>query len=126
MLKPADVVTFLCKQPEPQTFTTGEIIFKEDDFGRIMYGIIEGEVEMTIKGKQIETLQQGDVFGQGALVHDDYKRTSTAIAKTEVKLAQLDRERFMFAVQENPVFALEVMRSYSDRFRRLKAKLTQA
>ncbi len=90
-----------------------------------MYGIIEGEVEMKINGKYIETLKEGDVFGEGALVHYDHLRTSTAIAKTDVKLAFLDRARFLFAIQENPVFALEVMRSYSDRFRHLKEKFVQ-
>jgi CRP-like cAMP-binding protein len=36
------------------------------------------------------------------------------------EIAIVDQERFLFAVQETPMFALEVMRSYSDRFRCLK------
>jgi CRP-like cAMP-binding protein len=86
-----------------------------------MYGIISGEVEMYLKGKMVETIKAGDIFGQGALVHEDHQRASTAIAKTECQLAFLNREHFLFAVQQTPMFALEVMRSYSDRFRRLKA-----
>jgi CRP-like cAMP-binding protein len=124
MLEPAQVVNLLKKQPELLTFTPGDLIFKEGDTGEVMYGIIEGEVEMTLNDKQIETLKEGDVFGEGALVHYNHLRTSTATAKTDVKLAFLDRERFLFAVQENPVFALEVMRSYSDRFRHLKEKFS--
>ena len=41
-------------------------------------------------------------------------------AKTDSLLAFLDREHFMFAVQQTPMFALEVMKSYSDRLRRLR------
>jgi CRP-like cAMP-binding protein len=85
-----------------------------------MYGILEGEIEMSVHGKVIETLKKGDVFGEGALLHEDRIRTSTAIAKTDCKLAFMDKEHFLFAVQQTPMFALEVMRSYSDRFRRLK------
>jgi CRP-like cAMP-binding protein len=125
MLQPADVVNLLKKTSKLQTFFPGEKIFKEDDSGKIMYGIIKGEVEMTVKGKYVETLTEGDVFGIGALVHPDHKRTSTAISQTEVQLAYLDRERFMFAVQQNPVFALEVIRSYSDRFRHLKEQFSE-
>ncbi|MEA5508616.1 cyclic nucleotide-binding domain-containing protein [Crocosphaera sp. UHCC 0190] len=119
MLNPVETVKLFESQPE-QTLTAGDIIFREGEKGQVMYGIVEGEVEMFINGKVIEVIQQGDVFGQGALVHEDYLRASTAVAKTNCKLAFLDREHFLFAVQQTPMFALEVMRSYSDRHRRLK------
>ena len=45
------------------------------------------------------------------------------IYETDCKLAFLDRKHFLFAVQQTPMFALEVMRSYSDRHRRLKKVL---
>lgn len=119
MLNPVETVKLFESQPE-QTLASGEVIFREGEKGHLMYGIIEGEVEMLIHGKVIEVIQQGDVFGQGSLVHEDYLRASTAVAKTDCKLACLDREHFLFAVQQTPMFALEVMRSYSDRHRRLK------
>ncbi|MGB5596486.1 MAG: cyclic nucleotide-binding domain-containing protein [Crocosphaera sp.] len=119
MLNPIDTVKLFESQPE-QTFAPGDVIFRDGEKGKVMYGIIEGEVEMSINGKVIEVIKQGDVFGQGALVHEDYLRASTAVAKTPCKLAFLDREHFLFAVQQTPMFALEVMRSYSDRHRRLK------
>lgn len=85
-----------------------------------MYGLVEGEVEITLNGKVLETIYQGDIFGEGALVHLDSKRASTAIAKTDCRLAYLERKNFLFAVQQTPMFALEVMKSYSDRIRRLR------
>ena len=122
MLSPVETIKLLKSQPE-QTFSKGDTIFANGDEGTVMYGIIEGEIEMYINGKVIEVIQQGDVFGQGALVHDNNLRASTAIAKTDCKLAFLDRKHFLFAVQQTPMFALEVMRSYSDRHRRLKKVL---
>ena len=119
MLSPIETIKLFQSQPE-QTFSEGEVIFNNGDKGTVMYGIIEGEVEMYIDGKVIEVIEKGDIFGQGALVHEDYLRASTAVAKTDCKLAVLDREHFLFAVQQTPMFALEVMRSYSDRHRRLK------
>jgi CRP-like cAMP-binding protein len=88
-----------------------------------MYGIVRGEVEMWVQGRLVEILKAGDVFGEGALVHEDHLRASSAIVKTECELAFLDRRHFLFAVQETPMFALEVMKSYSDRLRQLKSEL---
>ena len=119
MLSPVETIKLFQSQPE-QTFAKGNVIFNNGEKGTVMYGIIEGTVEMSIDGKVVEIIEQGDVFGQGALVHEDYLRASTAVAKTDCKLAILDREHFLFAVQQTPMFALEVMRSYSDRHRRLK------
>jgi CRP-like cAMP-binding protein len=85
-----------------------------------MYGIVEGEVDISVGGKVMETLKTGDVFGVGALIHPDLTRTSTATAKTNCQIVSLDREHFLFAVQETPLFALEVMKSLSDRLRQLR------
>lgn len=65
-------------------------------------------------------IKQGDLFGEGAIIHEDHQRASTAIAKTESVLGFLTQNQFLFALQETPMFAIQVMRSYSDRFRRLK------
>ncbi|MGK7935328.1 MAG: cyclic nucleotide-binding domain-containing protein [Xenococcaceae cyanobacterium] len=120
MLKPIETIKILLDSSNIKTYPAGEVIFQEGTDGKVMYGIIEGEIEMLVHDKVIETIQQGDVFGQGALLHSDHLRTSTAQAKTDCKIAVLDQEHFLFAVQETPLFALEVMRSYSDRCRRLK------
>ncbi len=119
MLDPVETVQVFKSQPE-ETYPPGEVIFREGDQGHLMYGVIEGEVEMFLDGRVIETIHKGDIFGQGALVHSDHLRTSTAVAKTQCVLACLDREHFLFAVQQTPMFAIEIMRSYSDRYRRLK------
>jgi CRP-like cAMP-binding protein len=99
------------------------VIFSEGEAGKFIYGILEGAVEIWVKGKVVETIQQGDVFGEGAIVHLDHTRTSSAIAKTDCRLAFLDRQHFLFVVQQTPLFALEVINSYSDRLRHLRALL---
>ncbi|NEQ38003.1 MAG: cyclic nucleotide-binding domain-containing protein [Okeania sp. SIO3I5] len=123
MLEPAKTVSLFQKQPEQKIFAPGDKIFEDGEEGNIMYGIVEGVVELFVNGQVIETIKTGDVFGEGALVHEDHTRASTAIAKTGCTLAYLDQERFLFAVQETPMFALYVIRSYSDRLRRLKLSL---
>ena len=120
MLSPVKTVEIFQSSPEPNHVKAGEVIFSNGDAGTVMYGLVEGEVEITLNGKVLETIHQGDIFGEGALVHLDSKRASTAIAKTDCRLACLEHKNFLFAVQQTPMFALEVMKSYSDRIRRLR------
>jgi CRP-like cAMP-binding protein len=120
MLEPAKTVLIYQKQPGIKEFSKGEVIFQAGEIGAVMYGVLEGVVDLYVGNKVVETIETGDVFGEGALVHESHKRATTAVAKTNCKLAYLDKDRFLFAVHETPVFALEVMRSYSNRLRRLK------
>jgi CRP-like cAMP-binding protein len=123
MLEPAQIIQILEGHSDQQTFAAGEVIFQQGETGDLMFGILSGTVEMQVDGKVVETLEAGDVFGEGALLHSDKLRYSTAIAKTDCKLAALTEHHFLFAIQETPMFALDVMRSYSDRLRNLKAQL---
>jgi CRP-like cAMP-binding protein len=122
MLESTQTIAIFQKQPDPKRFLAGQVIFKEGELGDCLYGILEGAVDLSVNGKIVETIQTGDVFGVGVLVGLE-GRTYTAIAKTDCKLAFLDRYRFLFAVQETPMFALEVMRSYSERISRLALKV---
>ncbi|MGL5509180.1 MAG: cyclic nucleotide-binding domain-containing protein [Microcoleaceae cyanobacterium] len=101
----------------------GEVIFRQGEHGEEMYGLLSGEVELKVNDQVKETIQAGDVFGEGAIVQPKHTRASTAIAKTDCEIATLDRERFLFAIQETPLFALEVIKSLSDRLRIFKNSL---
>lgn len=125
MLKPIDSILIFESHPE-KILKAGEVIFEAGDRGELMYGLIEGEVEMYLKGQLLETLTAGDAFGVRALVHEDHQRFCTAIAKTDVRLAMMEKEHFFFAVQQTPMFALELLRSYSERLRNMKTQLLQS
>jgi CRP/FNR family transcriptional regulator, cyclic AMP receptor protein len=122
MLDAVKTLTIFQRQPDPKTFSAGQVIFEEGQPGDFMYGIVEGEVNLSVNGKIVEIIKTGEVFGTGALVGVE-TRAYTAIAKTDCKLAFLDKQHFLFAVQETPMFALEVMKSYSERLSRLGNRL---
>ncbi|MBD2456448.1 cyclic nucleotide-binding domain-containing protein [Nostoc sp. FACHB-87] len=119
MLNPVVTIEIFQKQAEPQIYAAGQIIFAEGQPGDFMLGIIAGEINILVNGKVVETITTGDVFGTGVLVGIK-NRTYTAIAKTECKLVSLDERRFLFAVQETPMFALHVIKNYSERLSRLQ------
>lgn len=103
---------------ECKTVSAGETIFKKGDRGDVMYGVIEGQVEIVNDGKTIATVEKDDVFGEMALINKA-ARSASAIAKTDCKLAIVNEHLFLFLVQETPTFALQVMSVMADRIRRL-------
>jgi len=119
MLSPVVTVSIFQKQADPQAYLPGQVIFEEGQPGDVMFGIVEGEVDILVNGKIVETITVGDIFGTGVLVGIKH-RTYTAIARTQSKLAYLDERRFLFAVQETPMFALNVIKNYSERLSRLQ------
>jgi len=123
VLEPVKTVEYYQKDDSPKKFSAGETIFNAGDVEEILYGVVKGEVELWVDGKLAEVIEEGDIFGEGALVHDDRKRFETAIARTDCQLAFLGRQHFLFVVQQTPMFALELIKSYSDRLRRVKAGL---
>lgn len=122
MLEPSDVIDLFFNHLKTHDFSAGEVIFKEGEKGDKMFALMKGEVELWRNGKVIETIEEHDVFGEGALVQLTHDRVTTAIAKTDCKLAELNKERFLFLLQETPLFALEIVRSLSSRLRKLKQK----
>ncbi|MFO8039481.1 MAG: cyclic nucleotide-binding domain-containing protein [Sodalinema sp.] len=124
MLQPVRTVEIFQKQTEPQHYKAGDVIFREGEPGETMFGIIEGAVDLVVDDRVVETIDTGDVFGEGALVRVHRTRASTAVAQTDCTLAVMDLEKFLFAVQETPMFALEIMYSLSERLRRFKHPTT--
>jgi CRP/FNR family transcriptional regulator, cyclic AMP receptor protein len=94
----------------------GTVIFEEGASGAEMYGIVEGEVEVRLPGGAVSRLGPDDTFGEMAIV-DSSPRSATVVAVTDTKLAVIDRHRFLFLVQETPMFALQVMSSIAERLR---------
>ncbi len=123
MLEPSDVIDLFFNHLKTKTVKAGEVIFTEGDKGEITYALMSGEVELSKNGKVMETIEKHDIFGQGALVQPDHSRCTTATAKTDCEIAEINKERFLFLLQETPLFGLEVVRSLSTRLRKLKHSL---
>jgi CRP-like cAMP-binding protein len=96
--------------------SAGTVIFTEGDPGAEMFGVVDGEVELRGSGGLLRRLEAHEVFGEMALV-DDSPRSATAVAVADTTLAVIDRRRFLFLVQETPMFALEVMSVMAERIR---------
>jgi hypothetical protein len=64
---------------DQRQLAAGDVVFVEGDPGTEMYGVVDGEIELTVDGRTIAKLGPGEVFGEMALV-DSSDRMATAKA----------------------------------------------
>jgi CRP/FNR family transcriptional regulator, cyclic AMP receptor protein len=98
----------------------GDFLFREGENGDKMYVVLEGEIEIHLGNFVLETAGPGSLIGEMALI-DNSLRTANAVAKAPSRLAQIDRRRFHFLVQQTPHFATHVMKTLADRLRHMNA-----
>lgn len=99
------------------SFKAGEVIFEQDQPGDTMYVIVQGTVDILLRGRHMIKLEEGEIFGEMSLIEDEHKRTASAVAETDVLVAYLDKAGFTFLVHESPYFALDVMKTLAERLR---------
>jgi len=100
------------------TFEPGQMIFKQGDRGDFMYAVLEGDVDIVVDDHVIDTISQGSIFGEMALI-DDGPRSAGARVRTACKVVPVTQRRFTFLVQQTPFFSIEVMRLMSERMRKM-------
>ncbi len=102
----------------PLRLDPGQVIFSAGDTGREMFIVRTGSVELKIGETVLETVEQGGIFGELALV-DPAPRSATAIAGPDCTLVLLDASAFNDLVRRVPSLALEVMKVMARRLRRV-------
>jgi len=110
---------------ETKEIAAGDVIFSAGQPGRTMYVVIEGEVDIWLGPVFAETVVEGGIFGEMALI-DNHVRSADAIARTECKLISVDQEQFRTLIREEPSFALQVMGIMAERLRRANARIIES
>ncbi|HEX4859165.1 MAG TPA: cyclic nucleotide-binding domain-containing protein [Usitatibacteraceae bacterium] len=93
-----------------------------------MYFLAEGEVQLSVRGKRIDTIRPGGIFGEMAVISQDRKgppvpRSATATATTTCMAYSLDTAGCERALFYAPEFALMIMSVMFERLRLLAARL---
>jgi CRP-like cAMP-binding protein len=96
----------------------GDYVFRAGDDSSEMYVVLEGDVDIVIGDKIVETVHPGGIFGEMALV-DPAPRSASAVARTDVRLVPVDNRHFQLQVQQTPYFAIQVMSVLAHRLRKM-------
>jgi CRP/FNR family cyclic AMP-dependent transcriptional regulator len=112
-----DFSLFVRREFPTRFFAKGNTIFREGEQADEFFVVVRGEVEIRSGNRSFETVGQNGIFGEMAMI-DDSARSATVVALTDVTVAPIQEQQFLFMVKNTPFFAPKVMRVLADRLRR--------
>jgi len=108
--------------PNAERFAAGQCVFREGEPGEHLFVVVKGAVDIVIGGNVVETVEEGGIFGEMALV-EEKPRVATTVVRADAEIVRIDRKRFMFLVQQTPFFSLQLMGIMAERLRRMNKRL---
>ncbi len=101
----------------PLRVDAGQVIFREGEPGHEMFIVRTGSVDLKVGDTTVETVGQGGVFGEMALV-DPAPRSATAVAGLGCTLVLVEERSFNDLLRRVPGLGFEIMRVMARRLRR--------
>lgn len=110
-------------------YSRSEVIFEENANGDEMYIVHSGSVRLFTRGDNGEsvtlaTVGEGGFFGEMTLI-DRSPRSATAVAEEDTRLIALDRAKFLYMIQQQPMFAFKIMSVLCRRIRDANTVVTR-
>jgi len=124
---PAEDRLALARAATVRTYRRGDVIVRQGQPGESFFVIVRGRVAVTIlspDGREVvlNTLGEGDHFGEMALV-DDAPRSASVVAQERSELAILSREVFVDLLRSNFVLTRALLAAFSRRLRHANATI---
>ncbi|MDP1758624.1 MAG: Crp/Fnr family transcriptional regulator, partial [Thermodesulfovibrionales bacterium] len=99
----------------------GETVFYQSDSSTDLYIILDGAVRASLLNQDgqelvLATFDKGDFFGEMSLL-DGKPRSATMIAAEDSILGMLKREKFLSAVKNDPMIAIDLISALVQRLR---------
>ncbi len=89
-------------------FVDGVTIHRRGEEGRCAYIVKHGKVELRHKGRPVETIGPGEIFGEASMIANA-PRLDTAVAVGNVELLPIDHDVFDVLIRDDEEFAATVM-----------------
>jgi CRP/FNR family transcriptional regulator, cyclic AMP receptor protein len=106
----ADIATLT----DELTLPEGKVLIREGERGHEFFALVDGEVDITAKGRRAKHMQSGTFFGEMALV-SSRPRNATVTATTPVRVLVLHESAFRKLLHDSPKVQLKVLQTLADR-----------
>jgi CRP/FNR family cyclic AMP-dependent transcriptional regulator len=107
------------------TLPAGSILTYEDQVGGLVYILLEGSAQVTVRGTPVVTLGRGDVVGEMSLI-DQGPRSAQVRAVTEVRVLEIDSDDFRGLMEKAPDFVRSLLRALVSRLRDSDANIPRS
>ena len=109
-----------------ERYADGEVVVREGEYGREMFIIQEGSVDVLkmVDGQELTlaTLERGSFFGEMSLL-EGMPRHATVRARGPVRLVIVEPGSLLLKFRRDPTFAFEMLQQMSRRVRGLDDRL---
>jgi len=99
-----------------------ECVVRQGEAGNTMFVVTRGKLEVLADrdGKEVSlnTMQQGDIFGEMALFEKE-PRSTTVRALGEAQVLTIDKRTLLRRIKEDPLVAMNLIETLCHRIRRL-------
>ncbi|MBT9544868.1 MAG: cyclic nucleotide-binding domain-containing protein [Candidatus Sericytochromatia bacterium] len=116
--------------PKLQTFSAGEVLFREGEPGDRVFFIMQGRVKVHqthSDGHEQELAQLGDsdIVGEMAVL-DERPRSATVTALEDTDVMVVEKANFLASMEQQPQLAIRFLKLLSERIHRLNDKFRDA
>jgi CRP-like cAMP-binding protein len=92
----------------------GATLIKEGKLGHEFFLLVDGEVDVRMKGRKVKSLTNGSFFGEMALV-SARPRNATVTALSPVRVLVVHEQAFRRLLRDSPGIQLKVLQTLADR-----------
>ena len=117
---PMNFASIFRNEPTRQSFVPGDVLIREGAANDKMFVILGGELEVSVGGRPIARLGEGNVFGELSMI-DKEPASGDVIALSVGEFVTLDERRFLVVATQNPFFTLGLLRLLSAKLRAMNA-----
>lgn len=92
----------------------GQVLAQAGDHGLGMFVVLDGAVQVELRGARLE-IPAGGFFGELSLLVDDAERIGRVRAAGDVRVLAVPRATFEFLLETEPTFARAMLRELASR-----------
>ena len=110
-----------------KTYREGEEVVRQGETGNCMYVVQSGRVEVvqrTAGGDQhLAFLETGDFFGEMSVFEKETRSATVRAHGGDAQILKVDRKTLLRRIREDPLLAVNLLRTMSKRIRDLNEEL---
>jgi len=101
-----------------ETHDAGAVIFSKSDPAEVLYVLLDGEVELSVRERVLATEVKGGIIGEMAML-DSAPNNALATATRPVRLAVIHKEEIPKLISRSSEFSMQLMTVLANRLRAL-------